>query len=85
MTRSRFGWWNAAEEEAEDGIVMHLGKTECSCPMTMDLSQNTDMLCECTKDHEKAVWSAFFGRPVEVEIVESFLRRGDDCVIKIIF
>lgn len=32
--------------ETEDGIVMHLGKKECSCPMISEISQNTDMLCE---------------------------------------
>ena len=71
--------------EAEDGIILHLGKTECSCTMAKNLSQNSDMLCECTSGHEKAVWSALFGKPVEVEIVESFLRGGNDCVLKIIF
>lgn len=70
--------------EAEDGIVMHLGKEKCSCPMISELSSNTDMLCECTRGHEKAVWSAFFGITVEVEIVESHLRGGTDCVIKIL-
>lgn len=71
--------------EAEDGIIIHLNKTGCSCPISADISQNADMLCECTRGHEKAVWSAFFGKPVEVEIVESFLRGGDDCVTKIKF
>ena len=71
-------------EEAEDGIILHLGKTSCSCPMAAELTKNTDILCECTKGHEKAVWSAFFGKPVEIEIVESFLRGGNDCVIKIL-
>lgn len=53
--------------------------------MTQDISKNADMLCECTRGHEKAVWSAFFGNPVEVEIVESYSRGGNDCVIKIKF
>lgn len=70
-------------EEVEDGIIMHLGKEKCSCPMACELTQNTDMLCECTKGHEKFVWSQFFGKPVDIEIVESFLRGGSDCVIKI--
>ena len=70
-------------EEAEDGIVMHLDKTECSCPMAKELTKNTDMLCECTKGHEEITWSAFFGRPVEIEIVESILRGGKGCIIKI--
>lgn len=67
--------------ETEDGIFLHLGKPECSCPMAHEITQNTDMLCECTRGHEKAVWSTFFGKAVEVEIVESHLRGGKDCVI----
>ena len=70
--------------EVEDGIVMHLGKEGCTCPISSEISKNTDMLCECTRGHEKAVWSNFFGKPVDIEIVESFLRGGNDCVIKII-
>ena len=71
-------------KEAEDGIVMHLCKEKCSCPMASEVSKNADMLCECTRGHEIAVWSAFFGKPVKVEVVESFLRGGNDCIIKII-
>lgn len=72
-------------EEVADGIVMHLGKTECSCPMAKELTKNAEVLCECTRGHEIATWSAFFGKPVEVEILESILRGGNDCVIKIQF
>lgn len=52
--------------------------------MASKLTQNADMMCECTRGHEKAMWSIFFGKPVDVEIVESFLRGGNDCVIKIL-
>ena len=72
-------------EAVEDGIMMHLGKKECSCPMAKELTKNTEMLCECTKGHEELTWSAFFGKPVDIEIVESILRGGNDCVIKIKF
>lgn len=71
-------------EEAEDGIILHLGKNACSCPMASELSKNADMLCECTRGHEKAVWSAFFDKPVDIEIIESFLRGGSDCILKIV-
>ena len=71
-------------EEAEDGIILHLGKAECTCPISKGISRNADMLCECTRSHERYTWSLFFGRPVEVEIEESILRGGDDCVIRII-
>ena len=71
-------------EDAGDGIVMRLGKKECTCPMASAIHANKEMLCHCTCGHEKAAWSVFFGRPVDVEIVESFLRGGKDCVIKIL-
>ena len=66
--------------DVDDGIDLHLNKVECSCPIHKELTQNTDRLCECTRGHEIAEWSAFFGQPVEIEIVESFLRGGSDCV-----
>ena len=69
--------------DVDGGIDLHLNKTECSCPMHKELTRNTDMLCECTRGHEIAEWSAFFGQTVEIEIVESFLRGGRDCVIGI--
>lgn len=78
------GALSVAVEEAEGGIVMRLGKERCSCPMALELPEDAGMLCECTRGHEKAVWSAYFGRPVEVEIVESRLRGGSDCVLKIL-
>lgn len=69
--------------EAEDGIIMRLGKDQCSCPMSSQLTKNTDALCHCTVGSNKAMWSAFFGKPVQVEIVETILRGGKDCVFKI--
>ncbi len=47
--------------EAEDGIVIHLGKEKCSWSMASEISKNANMLCECTRGHEKYVWSVFFG------------------------
>lgn len=67
-----------------DGIVIHMGKDKCGCKMASEISNNADVLCNCTRGHEKAMWSTFFGRPVEVEIVETILRSGNDCVFKIL-
>lgn len=67
--------------EADDGIVIHLGKEKCTCPMSPEVSG--PMLCNCTLGHEKAFWSAVFGKEVDAEIVESFQRGGKDCVIKL--
>lgn len=68
-------------ERAEDGFVLHLGKTACTCPMAPEVAGPA--LCHCTCGREKAMWSAFFGRPVKTEIVESILRGGSDCVVRV--
>lgn len=69
--------------EVSDGIVMHLGKDKCSCPMSPEITKNSDALCYCTLGHNKAVWSTFFGKPVQIDTVETILRGGNDCVFKI--
>ena len=67
--------------EEEDGIRIPLGKTGCTCPMAKDI--RSPMLCCCTQGSNKETWSIFFGRDVRVEMVETFMRGGNDCVIKI--
>ena len=71
----------AAIEERPDGFVMALGKSACGCPMAPEVAGPA--LCDCTCGHEKAMWSAFFGKTVDVEVVESLLRGGKDCVIRV--
>ena len=66
----------------EEGIVLRLHKTGCSCPMYPAVQSPT--LCECTRGHELSSWSRFFGKEIDARIVESFLRGGNDCVIKLI-
>jgi predicted hydrocarbon binding protein len=70
--------------EDADGIVIHMGKDKCGCKMAPELHNNADALCNCTLGHEKAMWSEFFGKPIDVEIVETILRGGNDCVFKIL-
>ena len=70
---------NAIEEPG--AIVLKLGKPHCTCPMMPDVGN--EILCNCTRGHEIAVWSMFFGKPIDAEIVESHLRGGKDCVIRL--
>lgn len=42
------------------------------------------MLCNGTLGHEKAMWSIIFGKQVDAEIIDSFQRGGNDCVVKIL-
>lgn len=71
--------------ETEEGFITHLGNfNHCNCKMLPDVSRNTERLCECTKGYQRAMWSEFFGHPVDVEIVETVLHGGDECVFKAI-
>ena len=69
-------------EEASDGIIIHYGKEKCTCPMSPEVK--SPMLCNCTLGHEKAMWSIIFGKQVDAEIIDSFQRGGNDCVVKIL-
>ena len=60
---------------------MHLGKGKCGCPMYPQVQ--SPALCNCTNGSNKAIWSEFFGKPVESEVVESHFRGDKDCVIKL--
>ena len=46
-------------------------------------TEKNPMLCHCTLGHERAMWSIVFGKQINVEIIESFQRGGNDCVTKI--
>ena len=69
--------------EEADGIVVGIRNTQCNCKMLPHLSRDTDALCHCTHGYQKAMWSEFFGRPVESEIVETILWGGRECVFRI--
>ena len=70
-----------AVTEDDDGIRIPLGKKKCTCPLAEDIQSS--MLCCCTQGSNRATWSEFFGRDVKVEMVETFMRGGNDCVIKL--
>lgn len=70
--------------ETPDGIVASTVKDKCNCKMAPEISNNKDTLCNCTLGHQKAMWGEFFGKSVDVEIVETILRGGNECVFKII-
>lgn len=71
-------------KEVDDGIELHLGNEECPCELSSEIKNNSDALCYCTIGQNKLLWSTLFGKPVDIEIVESILRGGNDCVLKII-
>ena len=64
-----------------DGIIIRFHKEKCTCPMAPEVKN--PMLCHCTLGHEKAMWGELFDRKIDAEIIESFQRGGNDCVIKL--
>ena len=70
-------------DEAPDALTLHFGKGACTCPHLPPGAGGEQ--CDCTLGHEIAMWGEFFGCEVEAEIVESHLRGGQDCVVRIIF
>lgn len=70
-------------EAEEGGFITHLDNCECNCKMLPELSRNSEVLCSCTKGYQAAMWEEFFGKPVEVEIVETLLRGGRECVFRV--
>ena len=71
-------------KEAEDGIILYLGNDECPCEIASGLKKNADALCYCTVGQNKLLWSTLFKKSVDIEIIESILRGGNDCVLKIV-
>ena len=74
---------NFDAREEDNSIIIKLGKTECTCPMAPEV--DNPALCNCTLGHEKYIWGEFFNQTIEVELTESILRGGNDCIIKITF
>ena len=69
--------------EEQDGIRIPLGKKKCTCPLSEDIQ--SPMLCCCTQGSNKETWRVLFGPDVRVEMIETILRGGNDCVIKIYY
>jgi hypothetical protein len=59
----------------EGGCIRPLVKTP-----EMEASPNH---CLCPTSHLKHLYETALGRPVEVDLIETCLRGGDSCTIKI--
>lgn len=55
----------------------------CDCALVREGYITSAVLCNCTKGFHETVWSEVFDCPVEVELIETFLRGGDCCSQKI--
>ena len=59
-------------------------KGGCVCPLVKVLNiEPTPNHCLCTLNHLKHVYETGLNRPVKVELIETYLRGGNSCTIKI--
>ena len=67
-----------------EGNSVTIVNERCICPLVEKLKIETGPHhCECTVAHLKYLYETGLGRPVEVELLETCLRGGDSCTIKI--
>ena len=58
-------------------------KGGCVCPLVKVLDiEPTANHCLCTANHLKHVYETILNKPVRVELLETYLRGGDSCTIK---
>ena len=58
-------------------------KGGCVCPLVKQLDiEPTGNHCFCTLHHLKHVYETALARPVEVDLIETYLRGGDSCTIR---
>jgi len=58
-------------------------KGGCACPLVKFLKiERSANHCLCTLNHLKHVYERGLGRPVKVELIETYLRGGESCTIK---
>lgn len=58
-------------------------KGGCACPLVKVLDiEASGNHCLCTLNHLKHVYETVLNRPVTVELLETYLRGGDSCTIR---
>jgi predicted hydrocarbon binding protein len=77
----RLAKWHGGEEHVQrDGDVVHLTCTECLCDLVKDGPPKLPgTYCHCSRGWMKEVFEKVVGKPVEVTLVESIKRGGQQC------
>jgi hypothetical protein len=58
-------------------------KSGCVCPLVKKLNiEPTANHCLCTLHHLRHVYETVLNRPVQVKLIETYLRGGDSCTIR---
>ena len=71
---------------ANNGFILTYNRGKgCDCALVNGGYVTSPIFCNCTLGFHETVWSTMFGRPVTVELLETFLRGGNCCSQKITF
>jgi len=62
----------------KEGNTIFLEYSECYCPMVKE-GVNNPFLCNCTIGYTKGVYETLFGKPVDVNLLQSVLRGDKIC------
>ena len=73
--------WHGGEEYIrKDADAVHVICAECLCVMVKDgPARLPDTYCYCSRGWMKETFEAVVGKPVQVQIVESIKRGGQEC------
>lgn len=73
--------WHGGEEHVRsDGNVVRVTCGECVCPAVKDMPEApSGTFCGCSLGWMKETFGTVVGHPVEVELVESVVRGGEQC------
>ena len=73
-------WHGGKEYVQRDGDVVYLICPECFCTLVKDgPARLPDTFCACTRGWMKEVFETVVGKPVEVDVVETIKRGGQQC------
>jgi predicted ArsR family transcriptional regulator len=70
--------------DREKGIITAVGqeRSECACPL-IALNLTSVKACNCTLGYTQRIYETVLGKKVQVELMESVLRGGKRCAVKV--
>jgi predicted hydrocarbon binding protein len=80
---ARKAWGTDFQWDKAKGIVtVAVAEGPCGCPL-VDAKRTPAFWCHCSAGYQKEIFSAVFGRPVQVSLKESKLAGARRCVFEV--
>ena len=77
--------WDKIEYDQDLSIIKITGKPadRCACPYAQEANPPKSLCNYCCKSFQKSMFEALLGRPVKVQLDETFLLGGKTCSVTI--